>query len=333
MTRREASPVASCSNLGIAAIAVTLFSIGPLPAGAPPEKIEGLCNFKSPASGCPGPSCRCVEGTLEITLDGDSQSVFEYETFQEGLQIEASVVSEAASAKIHGWSFGVAHDPEALELVEVPDSPFCEFSLFFEGCSSVAGQSWESSPECSPRPVSEGFGWVSFVLLRPGKLKELPSGRSVLGRAVYRLRKDVGEEGTLIHFSECLGAEGSVSPSGLFASVGDEQMLWSAGVDGWVKKRGTATPFLRGDLDGNGKINVLDGLLHVQIQSGNMPSPYDCADALDANDDGKIDRSDTVAILRFVFERWPEIPAPFPACEPDPTPDGLRCPESNCARP
>ena len=327
MTRGKTSYFVAFWTLRIAAL---LASIGPLPAGDPPEKARDLCDFKSPDSWCPGPACQCIAGTLEITLDGDSSSVFEYETFQEGLLIEAAVMSDVASAKFRGWSFGVAHDPEFLELVEVRDSPFCRFSYFVEGCSAPAEEDWGPGPACSPQNAAAGSGWVSVALLNPAKMKELPSGRLELGRAAYRLRKDVGEEGTLIHFVECLSVNGS-PPPGMSVSVGGGAKLWSTAVEGWVKKRGTATPFLRGDLDGNGKINILDGVLSVQAQSLNAPLAHDCADALDANDDGKLDGSDAVAILQFIFERGPEIAPPFPACEPDPTPDGIRCLESNCA--
>ncbi|MEC9032378.1 MAG: dockerin type I domain-containing protein, partial [Planctomycetota bacterium] len=85
----------------------------------------------------------------------------------------------------------------------------------------------------------------------------------------------------------------------------------------------------RGDADGNGRINVNDAVLIIQIAVGNLGSRYNCPDALDANDDGRNNISDAVPVLRWVFQRGARLPAPFLGCGADPTDDELGCEESS----
>lgn len=61
--------------------------------------------------------------------------------------------------------------------------------------------------------------------------------------------------------------------------------------------------------------------------------PLECEDAADSNDDGVLNRTDPVFLLRFLFCGGLEPPPPgFRECGPDPTGDLLagcasRCPE------
>ena len=50
-----------------------------------------------------------------------------------------------------------------------------------------------------------------------------------------------------------------------------------------------------------------------------------CVSSGDANDDGKIDVSDAITLLRHLFGNAGSLPEPFGACGEDPTPDGLSC--------
>src|SRR5262249_22817969 len=51
----------------------------------------------------------------------------------------------------------------------------------------------------------------------------------------------------------------------------------------------------------------------------------DCPDAADVNDDGIVNISDPVYLLRFLFQGGPGPPPPFPVCGADPTADSLGC--------
>jgi hypothetical protein len=43
------------------------------------------------------------------------------------------------------------------------------------------------------------------------------------------------------------------------------------------------------------------------------------------NDDGKLDLTDPVHLLGFLFQGGKAIPPPYPAAGDDPTPDALKC--------
>ena len=50
-----------------------------------------------------------------------------------------------------------------------------------------------------------------------------------------------------------------------------------------------------------------------------------CGDAADTNDDGKVDISDPVFMLNFLFSGGGSPKEPYPACGDDPTDDALSC--------
>lgn len=90
--------------------------------------------------------------------------------------------------------------------------------------------------------------------------------------------------------------------------------------------------FVRGDADGNGAINITDGIftLNYLFTGGGDPP---CADAADADDNGSINITDGIFILNFLFTGGGDPPAPFGACGPDPSEDSLDCATAatNCA--
>jgi len=83
--------------------------------------------------------------------------------------------------------------------------------------------------------------------------------------------------------------------------------------------------FQRGDVDGNGERNVTDAVLVIQVILMNLPSRYNCEDALDANDDGKLNIADALPILFYLFQRGDPLPDPFLSCGRDTSADGLTC--------
>jgi hypothetical protein len=84
--------------------------------------------------------------------------------------------------------------------------------------------------------------------------------------------------------------------------------------------------FLRGDVDGSGRLAVSDAIrILVHLFRGD-PAAVPCADAADADDSGAIDLADAVHLRLFLGGPVPA--APFPACGEDPTQDGLGCEEA-----
>ena len=87
------------------------------------------------------------------------------------------------------------------------------------------------------------------------------------------------------------------------------------------------SPFLRGDTNDDGSVDIADaiGLLGVLFTPGS--NPLACEDAGDANDDGSVDVADAISILGFLFTPGtPPLPEPFPNPGFDGTPtDAFTC--------
>ncbi len=88
--------------------------------------------------------------------------------------------------------------------------------------------------------------------------------------------------------------------------------------------------FVRGDINGDGLINIGDPVFLLAHLFTTGPAPP-CQSAADVNDDGNMDLGDAVAVLSYLFAAGAPPPAaPFPTCGTDPTPDGLTCDTSPC---
>jgi PKD repeat protein len=85
-----------------------------------------------------------------------------------------------------------------------------------------------------------------------------------------------------------------------------------------------STPvFRRGDANADGKVDISDAIAILGYLFGGGDGPA-CLDAADANDDGKVDISDAIYLLAHLFLGGPAPPAPGPiACGGDPTDDNL----------
>ena len=75
--------------------------------------------------------------------------------------------------------------------------------------------------------------------------------------------------------------------------------------------------FLRGDPDGNGTVQLTDGifLLNYLFLGGDSPG---CYDAADADNNGTIQMTDGIYLLNYLFLGGSPPPAPFADCGPDP---------------
>ncbi len=83
-------------------------------------------------------------------------------------------------------------------------------------------------------------------------------------------------------------------------------------------------PFIRGDVDGDGRLTITDGIGIVQFLLLNGPA-VDCFNALDADDSGVLSIADSVHLFAFLFTGGAAPPPPHPACGSDGTADPLGC--------
>jgi hypothetical protein len=82
--------------------------------------------------------------------------------------------------------------------------------------------------------------------------------------------------------------------------------------------------FRRADANADGKVDISDGvsILGYLFLGGSPPT---CLDAADADDSGGLEITDAIYVLNHLFVGGPAPPAPYPDCGGDATEDGLEC--------
>ncbi len=84
--------------------------------------------------------------------------------------------------------------------------------------------------------------------------------------------------------------------------------------------------FIRGDANDDGGVDISDAIALLKyLYLGSDEPP--CHSAADGNDDGALDVSDAIFVLSHLFLGQAEPPPPFPEPGVDPTPDALPCVE------
>jgi hypothetical protein len=99
-----------------------------------------------------------------------------------------------------------------------------------------------------------------------------------------------------------------------------------------VLGEGGAAEFRRGDVDGDGRVNLTDAVrtLNYLFQG---TTELECLDAADTNDSAAVNITDPIATLGFLFLGAPAPAPPGPSdCGQDPTGDDLPACESVCRR-
>ncbi|MBI4602024.1 MAG: hypothetical protein HY721_08690 [Planctomycetes bacterium] len=131
-------------------------------------------------------------------------------------------------------------------------------------------------------------------------------------------------------FTDGVNGRGKVPVKNLYAA--ENQSFPARTVNCEVCVTG-APVFRRGDCNGDSKANLADAAATVSalFQTGSTRYDPPCLDACDANDDGRLDISDTVRILTWLFTNGVVPPAPGPVTPGvDPTDDKLACDATGC---
>ncbi len=85
------------------------------------------------------------------------------------------------------------------------------------------------------------------------------------------------------------------------------------------------TPFLRGDPNGDGAVDLGDPLTIIFHLFLGDPQELPCEKSADFNDSGGLDVTDAIDSLKFLFTGGSEPREPFKNCSSDPSIDGLSC--------
>jgi hypothetical protein len=98
-----------------------------------------------------------------------------------------------------------------------------------------------------------------------------------------------------------------------------------------VSTRGQ-TPFVRGDVDQSGRLEVTDAVRILRGLFSGEQGLLACEDAADVDDDSALGLTDAVFLLDGLFHGGPPPAAPYPACGEDPTADTLGCEDYEACR-
>ncbi|HVR75859.1 MAG TPA: dockerin type I repeat-containing protein [Planctomycetota bacterium] len=298
-------------------VGISLSASSVLNAQDPPEKERIVCDIADPKSKCPGANCLCVDDVFEITFDGLTDSVFEFDPFVADMPVNTVVVIDAKSSKaneapppdtigtVQGWSYGVDHDDAFLTLTAVTqtgtEAETAEFGVLdmmdIETCAN------DPDPKCpNPQPAAKYFQAVilSFRLPRVLEVK-----RNMVAKADYTLKANPGPDGTLIQFVDYLKKAKS-PPVDINITVDGKSRVVTKVIDGWVKAAGEPCVSTPEDLATAGSCtdgldNDCDGLIDAAdpgCAAPCVPTPEDlatagsCTDGLDNDCDELIDAAD-----------------------------------------
>jgi len=83
-------------------------------------------------------------------------------------------------------------------------------------------------------------------------------------------------------------------------------------------------PFLRGDIDCDGSVSLVDGYLIFALLTAGYVPPCNCEAACDADGNLTIDTTDGAYLFIHLIQNGPAPPAPYPTCGPWPA-GGFPC--------
>ncbi|MBI4584506.1 MAG: hypothetical protein HY717_10860 [Planctomycetes bacterium] len=263
----------------------------------------------------------CVPDTEHIFFEVSVERNFRI-CARKGEEFTAFVVFDIKSAKMQGWSFGVRHDPVKLQLLEAthfaPELPLQPEDLFFPVIGFAAGD---------PPP-----GFISAIPLYifPPPAFPLPGGDNFpIAKARYKVIADLDPSlPTFIEFSDDLNPPNS-PPTPTLLTVDGKTKKPEKVTDGEVRGE-SGQRFRRGDVDGNGRLNIADAIISIYRIILNHKKFFDCDGALDSNGDSRLNLSDPLAIVLWLFQGGQPLPAPFRSCNCDPFKSSLGCTQSNC---
>lgn len=269
-----------------------------------------------------GDALRCARETVRETPEGT-------DAVRGILRAEANAGGIAAlpffldlDEDVHALQLVLSYDP-ALFTPLLPDEEHRE--LWLEGSIAEGPQGL-----LSDEVLLDARAFPEAGILRVGLLPHafapgpgIPAGRSIVAlRVVGRVDPSV-PDGTILRFEQTVQR----------SERGEHRTELSTG--GVARFPGHTTParllvrrpteFVRGDSNLDGRIDISDAIqaLHFLFLGGEMR----CRDAADTFDDGANDVSDSIALLLWLFGGlWPPSD-PWPACGLDPTVDDLGCAE------
>jgi hypothetical protein len=255
-------------------------------------------------------------------LGGPSASGTELVVDSEETEIYANLISQLSTAGAQGWTLSIALEGDGRVVAATTDGT----SAAVEPAGYRRG-GFELTEIVDPGRNGGVQGTVSAVLLSFDLETRLPAvgTESVLKIRVQPFNPQKRELAARLIFRDSLVGTGQPVLNLASADGGDLRPC-NVGIAS-VTLKATVVPFLRGDANGNGIVTISDVIHTLGGLFLGLPGGDECKEAQDANDDGTVNISDPLQTIGFLFQGGAPIPAPYPACGNDPSPDGLRCEE------
>jgi hypothetical protein len=238
-----------------------------------------------------------LAGAYDVDYDGN--------TGETTLTVTPSILEDPSNPGFpndtQGFSMGMEHDPALLTVESVAWNEDIGFSPDFEGINTTPSNGWTIG-------VVYSFTGVNTLAFETA-IAVLNVEYSTDGSALAGLEDPTT---TALSWSNELG-----SPPVVNVVVVGGQSLEPELVDGSVtlfpQYAPPDTPFFRGNCNGDGVIDIADGIwiLNELFQNGPAAS---CAEACDANSDGMLDSGDAIYIISYRLLSGPVPSAPFPEC-------------------
>jgi hypothetical protein len=233
-------------------------------------------------------------------------------------------------------SLGILPDMNAGRKIHHLDTAFA-LAAYDPSCVPAVQDEWLETPVLDASSLAKVFlhfksdilptGAVAEVLLSLDGGKTFDAGAPVFSysRAPGSLLADAGNPdvlyGSLVLDVPRAAGQVQVVFAFHYAKAAADQGFWAVddvAVTGETKV--TRPVFHRGDVNNDGKLDLSDPitLLGFLFQGGAAPA---CMEAANVNDDGKLDLSDPIGLLGFLFQGGKPPASPGPVgnpCGPDP---------------
>ncbi len=231
----------------------------------------------------------------------------------DGIRVGETAFVEIAGLNLEplqGFSLAIRFDPKILELVDAD----------LEGTITASVGAEYVAPLIDNDEGSLGLG-VLLDQVPPFDSQEIPIAGFEMPLARLRFRVLATTEdsaGTDIRFVESVGEP----------AIRNRFVIYNKSVPAQTQSGRLSflfqIPFLRGDVNEDGLVDLSDSVKMLQWIILGMPGPV-CEKAGDTDDSGVVESKDIIHLLFYLFRGGDVIAPPFPGIGLDPTPDELFC--------
>jgi hypothetical protein len=240
---------------------------------------------------------------------------------------------------VQGWSISIGHDRDFMEFDPDGGQPTTDgtdaeeiFSGGFQktevtrprgGGGSPAGGGAEEEPD----------GFISAVVISFTEPRTLdPTRAQSVVRARYRLKElpGAGGRGGSVsggaRFEDGLRGSGQPVQNALTVSGNTVEPLHFVPLE--IQRGDFGSAFVRGDANGDRKVNIADAVWCVNELIRRGP-PTSCPRAADINADRFYDLADALYLIRWLFLHGPTVLPPYPDCGRPASGEEIACPEGS----